>query len=92
MKEEINCFTNRGKTAKNEWENDDSDFFSRFMQCILKISTILFPYFLINFIKERYISSVQLYLKKVISIQTMVSTFLKILVCAHNPFNKVIKF
>ena len=25
MNEEIRCITNEGKTAKNEWENDDSD-------------------------------------------------------------------
>ena len=25
MNEEINCITNAGKTAKNEWENGDSD-------------------------------------------------------------------
>ena len=27
MNEEICCITNEGKTAKNEWENDDSNFF-----------------------------------------------------------------
>ena len=26
MNEEIRCITNKGKTAKNEWENDDSNF------------------------------------------------------------------
>ena len=26
MNEEIPCVTNEGKMAKNEWENDDSDF------------------------------------------------------------------
>ena len=26
MNEEIFCITNEGKTAKNEWENDDFDF------------------------------------------------------------------
>ena len=26
MNEEICCITNKGNTAKNEWENDDSDF------------------------------------------------------------------
>ena len=26
MIEEICCITYKGKTAKNEWENDDSDF------------------------------------------------------------------
>ena len=27
MNEEICCITNKGKMAKNEWENDNSDFF-----------------------------------------------------------------
>ena len=27
MNEEIRCITNKEKTAKNEWENDESDFF-----------------------------------------------------------------
>ena len=26
MNEEINCITNKGKMANNEWENDNSDF------------------------------------------------------------------
>ena len=26
MNEEIRCITNKGKTAKKEWENDDYDF------------------------------------------------------------------
>ena len=26
MNEEICCITNEGKTARNEWENDDSNF------------------------------------------------------------------
>ena len=26
MNEEIRCIINKGKTAKNEWENDHSDF------------------------------------------------------------------
>ena len=26
MNEEICCITNKGKTAKNEWENDEFDF------------------------------------------------------------------
>ena len=38
MNEEICCITNEGKTAKNEWENDDSNF-------LLKIRLILVPYF-----------------------------------------------
>ena len=34
MNEEIHCITNEEKAAKNEWENDDSDFFSSFIQSI----------------------------------------------------------
>ena len=26
MNEAIRCITNEGKTAKNEWKNNDSDF------------------------------------------------------------------
>ena len=27
MDEEINCITNKGKPAENQWKYDDSDFF-----------------------------------------------------------------
>ena len=27
MNKEINCITNKGKAARNKWENDDTDFF-----------------------------------------------------------------
>ena len=53
MKKEIHCITNKGKTAKNEWENDDSDFFLTLCDVYKKIRTTLFPYLLINLIKER---------------------------------------
>ena len=26
MNKETHCISNKGKVAKNEWENDDSDF------------------------------------------------------------------
>ena len=45
MNEEICCITNEGKTAKNEWENDDSDFLRALYSVYKKIRTILFPYF-----------------------------------------------
>ena len=66
MNEDICCITNKGKTVKNEWENDDSDFLQAFTVYI-KIRQIVFPYLLIN--KERYISSVKSYkyLNKLIS-------------------------
>ena len=34
MNEEIHCITKEEKTVKNEWENDDSDFRSSFIQYI----------------------------------------------------------
>ena len=40
MREEICCITNKGKTAKDEWENDDSDF-----QLYTFSIKILVPYF-----------------------------------------------
>ena len=43
MNVEIRCITNKGKTAKNEWENDDSDFLrSLYIVYKKKIRTILF--------------------------------------------------
>ena len=40
MSEEICCITNKGKTVKDEWENDDSDF-----QLYTFSIKILVPYF-----------------------------------------------
>ena len=37
MNGKINCIANEGKMAKTEWENDDSDFFFSFIQCIYNI-------------------------------------------------------
>ena len=34
MNEETHCITNEEKAVKNEWENDESDFFSSFIQSI----------------------------------------------------------
>ena len=40
----------------------------------IKIRKIVFPYLLINLFKERFISSVKNYLKKLISIKAVVLT------------------
>ena len=40
MNEEIRCITNEGGTAKNEWENDDSDFLRTLYSVYKKIRTI----------------------------------------------------
>ena len=42
MNEEICCITNEGKTARNEWENDDSDFLRALYSVHKKIRTIFF--------------------------------------------------
>ena len=55
MNEEICCITNEGKTAKNEWENDDSDLLRALYSVYKTIRAILFPYF------TRYTSSVGSY-------------------------------
>ena len=45
MNEEIHCITNEGKTTKNEWENDDSDFLrEKFLHFFL---TLVFSYLLV---------------------------------------------
>ena len=40
MNEEIRCTTNEGETARNEWENDDSDFLRALYSVYKKITTI----------------------------------------------------
>ena len=37
MNEEICCLTDEGKMAKNEWENDDSNFFEIYTVYIKKL-------------------------------------------------------
>ena len=45
MNEEICCIANEGKTAKDESENDYSNFLRGLYSVYKKIRTILFPYF-----------------------------------------------
>ena len=70
MNKEIFCITNKGKKAKNEWENDDSDFVRTLYSVYKKIRAILFPCLVINVFKQQYISSVKTwkYLYKLISL------------------------
>ena len=42
MNKEIRCITNEGKTSRNEWEKDDSDFLRALYRVYKKIRTI-FP-------------------------------------------------
>ena len=46
MNEEIHCITNKRKTAKNEWGNDDFEFLRALYSACKKIRTILFPHLL----------------------------------------------
>ena len=46
MNEKICCISNEGKTAKNEWENDDSNFLRALYSVYKKIRTIFFLTFL----------------------------------------------
>ena len=45
MNEEIHCITNKGKTAKNKWENDDSDFFRALCSVFKKLRQLFFNTF-----------------------------------------------
>ena len=48
----------KGKTAMNEWENDDSGVNQALHSGYKKIRIILFPYLLVNLFEQRYTSSV----------------------------------
>ena len=53
MNEEIRCITDKGKTAKNEWENDDSDFLRALHSVYKNIRIIIFLYLLLSLFKQR---------------------------------------
>ena len=42
MNEEIRCIANEGKTVRNEWENNDSNFLRTLYSVYKKIRTIFF--------------------------------------------------
>ena len=48
MNEEICCITSKGKMAKNEWQNDDSDFHPALCILYLKLGQSFFHTFLIT--------------------------------------------
>ena len=52
MNEEIRSITSKEKTSKNEWGSDDSDFLQALCNVYKKISTILFPYLVVNLFKQ----------------------------------------
>ena len=51
----------KGETATNEWENDDSDILRALYSVYKKVRAIIFPYLLFNLFKQRYINSVKSY-------------------------------
>ena len=75
MDEEIRCNTNVGKTARNEWDNNDSNFLRALHSVYKKIRTIFF-YTLLAI--HRSVASYK-YFKKLISVKTLVLGFFKIL-------------
>ena len=42
MNEEICCIINEGKTTRNEWENDDSNFLQALRSVYKKVRTVFF--------------------------------------------------
>ena len=87
MNEEICCIINEGKMARNEWENDDSDFF----QALYSVYKKLGQFFSILY--SIYIILLQLIIfLKVNKYESIGIRFFKNTMYTHNPFNKVIKF
>ena len=86
MNKEICCITNEEKTARNEWENDDSDFLTALNSVYKKIRTIFFHTLLTNHSIASY-----KYFKKLISeVWTLVLGFLKILHIHKIPIIKLL--
>ena len=58
--EEIRCTTSKGKTAKNDWENN-SDFLPALEIVYKKLRQLCFHTLHSNLFKQRHISSVRSY-------------------------------
>ena len=58
MNEEIRCITNKGKMAKNEWENG-SDVFPALYIVYKKLGQFFFHTLLTNLFKQSHISAVK---------------------------------
>ena len=87
MNEEIRCIINEEKTARNEWENDDSNFLRALYSAHKKNRTIFFHTLLTMhcFVaSDKYFKS----LNKC-SIKTLVLGFLKILFICIIPLIKL---
>ena len=85
MNEEICCITNEGKMARNEWENDDSDFLQALYSVYKKIKAI-FSHTLLTI--HRSVASYK-YFEKLRSVKTLVLGFLKILYILIIPLIKL---
>ena len=59
MNDEIRCITNEGKTSRNEWEKDDSNFLLLYIVCQKKLGQF-FPYFTGNTL---FFCKLQIFLK-----------------------------
>ena len=60
MKKFVTLLTKeKGKTARNVWEKDDTDILWPLHSVYKKVRQIIFPYLLVNLFKQRYISSVK---------------------------------
>ena len=85
MNEEICCITNEEKMARNEWENDDSDFLQALYSVYKKIKAI-FSHTLLTI--YRSVASYK-YFEKLRSVKTLVLGFLKILYILIIPLIKL---
>ena len=56
MNDEIRCIAIEGKTAKNECENDDSNFLPALYNLYKKLRQFFFHTLFVNLLKQRYIS------------------------------------
>ena len=52
MNGKINCIANEGKMAKNEWENDDSDFFLALYSVYITFRQFFFHTYLLTCLKK----------------------------------------
>ena len=78
MNKEICCFTNWGKTAEDEWENDNLDFLWALYSVYQKLEQFSFhTYLLINLKKDASVKSFEQVNK--LSRKTLVLALLKIL-------------
>ena len=52
MNKEIHCITNKGKVAKNEWENDDTYFLQALCSVYKKLGQLFFRTYLLTYLRK----------------------------------------